>query len=97
MRESRAESRWRAQTECRARKHDRTGDRSSMNWQTARAGNYLSHKQVMTAVFLLATALGAYLVSGYVVSNDLVGLVMLALPFAFFGCRTSDGSSPSEF
>jgi hypothetical protein len=47
---------------------------------------HLSHKQVMTAVFLLATALGAYLVSGYVVSNDLVGvvgLVMLALPFAF--------------
>ena len=54
-----------------------------LNWQTARAGNYLSHKQVMTAVFLLATALGAYLVSGYVVSNDLVGPVMLALPFAF--------------
>jgi hypothetical protein len=40
----------------------------------------------MTTVFLLATALGAYLVSGYVLSNDLVGmvgLVMLALPFAF--------------
>ena len=54
-----------------------------MNWQTARAGNYLTHKQVMTAVFLLATALGAYLVSDYVVSNDFVGLVMLALPFAF--------------
>jgi hypothetical protein len=54
-----------------------------MNWPTARAGNYLSHKQVMTAVFLLATGLGAYLVSAYMVSNDLVGPVMLALPFAF--------------
>ncbi|HEY1467583.1 MAG TPA: hypothetical protein VGF61_00965 [Candidatus Acidoferrum sp.] len=54
-----------------------------MNWQTARTVNSLSHKQVMTAVFLVAAGLGAYLVSGYVVNNDLVGLVMLALPFAF--------------
>ncbi len=52
-----------------------------MNWQIARAVNSFSHKQVMAAVFLVAAALGAYLVSGYVINDDLVGLVMLALPF----------------
>lgn len=54
-----------------------------MNWQTMRAANYVSHKQLRTAVFFLAAGLGAYLVSGYVINNDLSGLVLVALPFAF--------------
>jgi hypothetical protein len=42
-------------------------DRSPMDWQTASTANYLSHQQVMTAVFLVAAGLVAYLVSGYVI------------------------------
>lgn len=60
-----------------------------MNWQTMRARNYVSRKRILPAVFVLFSGLGAYIVSGYIVNNDLLGLALVALPFVLLAVALS--------